>query len=1020
MGKKTLTVFLLAMLCAASFAGPRFLKKELPPRKIAIDEKQVLVIPQRSANLEIVVDKNAQSITQFAAKELKTFLEKALNTTIPITDTVTPDKISFITGVNAYSRKAGLDNKKLTRDAFMIRRLGKKIYILGTDAPILKAFAGSDKGKPVSAEFALKEGGIWRQFNAKGTLFGVYDFLERFAGVRFFFPNELGTVIPKGRDLNLPGIDIYDRPDNDIRSFGIYKGVWEDIPAANIKNVFGNYASRQRNLSAWRWRMQTAETPTMHGLELLHLGARFGEKNPEYFALRPNGKRYKESYMPGAPQLCYASGVSKEIYKDIQALAAGLPPSSRGIPGKVWAPHGFQDGYFSISLMDALYPCHCEQCWKYLGKDAQQRSEYLWKFGTDLAKRAKADKLPVVLTMFAYHYTIAVPTCEIPDNMHVQVCVGGPFNIKIQRNGTSSNLDQMELIKAWNAKVPNADISLYNYAAKYRSTEIRGIPNLAPRAFGKFYTEAGPYINGAFTESGTDNWLFNYLNVYMFGKTMWDNSCDWQALLKDHYRSMFGAAADVMEKLYEEMEDIWIDKIASRIVHTNLGPQPVAPSENEIWTGIYSPAKLAEFGKRYDLAEKLTAKDPDALARVKYIRRHFLDGMLKESKAYLAANRHSDIFRIPMQSLAKDDRIAIDGKLDEACWQKRAVKLKLQNLPGEADGKSPDTFVHFTEDQDNFYVAFQCREPEQRLIEQTSKRAKDDLGIWSDNSVEVFLNPKGNRTDYYQIMINSAGSISDQFCKKIGASFDGNKTWDSNAEFKIGFSAGMWTLEMAIPKKSMPGIESGNFCVNFCRTRPIRNRQHYVLGPFVKSFHDLHGYALFLRDSKDRNLASGGDFSMSGAPEKNPYNARSMRYGKWQWNAALPEGAISFDGSCFVTGTQSLKIDLKTVNNCGIEQTVMKLKPNTKYRLSYFIKTKDVVPRKSNCGGRMRLGLLGSNNFYPWQGIIGTHDWFLQTFEVKTPAEPKSDISYLAPSITGASGTVWFDDIRLEEIGDEK
>ena len=66
------------------------------------------------------------------------------------------------------------------------------------------------------------------------------------------------------------------------------------------------------------------------------------------------------------------------------------------------------------------------------------------------------------------------------------------------------------------------------------------------------------------------------------------------------------------------------------------------------------------------------------------------------------------------------------------------------------------------------------------------------------------------------------------------------------------------------------------------------------------------------------------------------------------------------------------------------------------------------------------MGLLGSNNFYPWQGIIGTHDWFLQTFEVKTPAEPKSNISYLAPSITGASGTVWFDDIRLEEIGDEK
>lgn len=195
----------------------------------------------------------------------------------------------------------------------------------------------------------------------------------------------------------------------------------------------------------------------------------------------------------------------------------------------------------------------------------------------------------------------------------------------------------------------------------------------------------------------------------MFGKTMWDNSCDWQALLKDHYRSMFGAAADVMEKLYEEMEDIWIDK--------NCVPH--RPYQSWASAGRCRPKMKSGRGftllpnslnlENVMISPKMSGKDPDALARVKYIRRHFLDGMLKESKAYLAANRHSDIFRIPMQSLAKDDRVAIDGKLDEACWQKRAVKLKLQNLPGEADGKSPDTFVHFTEDQDNFYVAFQCR-----------------------------------------------------------------------------------------------------------------------------------------------------------------------------------------------------------------------------------------------------------------------------------------------------------------------
>lgn len=157
-----------------------------------------------------------------------------------------------------------------------------------------------------------------------------------------------------------------------------------------------------------------------------------------------------------------------------------------------------------------------------------------------------------------------------------------------------------------------------------------------------------------------------------------------------------------------------------------------------------------------------------------------------------------------MQSLAKDDRVAIDGKLDEACWQKRAVKLKLQNLPGEADGKSPDTFVHFTEDQDNFYVAFQCREPEQRLIEQTSKRAKDDLGIWSDNSVEVFLNPKGNRTDYYQIMSTPQVPSVISSAKRSGRHSMGIKHGTAMLNSKSDFlrECGLW--KWRFPKSPCP------------------------------------------------------------------------------------------------------------------------------------------------------------------------------------------------------------------------
>ena len=1003
-------VFLFVGLIGSVSARERFIKSELPPRVIHIDEAQELTIPRKSADLEIVVAKDALPITKFAAQELKTHLEKALDTTIPIVNAVTPEKISFIVGVNEFSRQAGLDDKKLTRDSFMIRRDGRKIYILGTDAPLIREVAGKDRNEyPVSVEKALQDG-VWRQKSAKGTLFGVYDFLERFAGVRFFFPNELGVIVPKDRDLKLPGIDIFDRADCDVRTFHIYRGAWEDIPPEKIKNPYGEYVSPQRNLSAWRWRAESAYTPCMHGLGRLNLENRFGESHPEYFALRTDGRRHKEKGMHFIPHICFASGVSDEIFKDMQALAAGEPSAARGIP--FWDPTSVQNGYFSISLHDALYPCHCEKCWPHLGKDdAQERTNYIWGFGTNLAKRAKEADLPLVITTFAYHYTTPVPDCEIPDNMHVQVCVKGPFGAG-KKGGAYGGLDQIPLIRAWYDKVPYHDISLYNYADKFDTMHYDRIPNMAPRAFGKFYAEAGPYINGAYVEAVTDDYMFNYLTSYIFGKLMWNNSCDWQALLKDHYRAMFGPAADTMEKIYEEMEDLWLNRILGHEVYTSLGPKNVCPSEYEVWTEIYTPERLADLGKRYDLAEQQAANDPECLARVKYIRKHFLDGMLKQSKDYLEANKQFEPIRAPLKKLAEGSGITVDGKLDESDWQS-AAKLKMQALNREVNGSYPDTFVRVTEDKENLYVAFECREPDHTILEKTPVRKHDDLEIWSDNTLEVFLNPAGEKAKYYQILINSAGSMSDLEAEIIGAGSIGNKAWESGVNFAIGDTPGVWFLEMAVPKKNIPGIDSGNFRANFCRTRPAAPMEHSVWGPFLKKFNDVRNFGILIRGMKDDNLLRDGDFSMESEPA--PINSDFIGRGAWSWAVKNPEGSVSFDEENFVLGTRSLKLKLTKPDCLFAQNIVMNLKPDTKYRLSFYMKTEDVIPSKSG-GGCVRLTVLGEVRFYPGQQIIGTRDWFRQTFDIVTPAKPKESITYVAPSLINASGTVWFDDVRLEEI----
>ncbi len=45
-----------------------------------------------------------------------------------------------------------------------------------------------------------------------GALFGVYAFLERFAGVRWLFPGPLGEDVPKGKNLSMPMVTIREDP----------------------------------------------------------------------------------------------------------------------------------------------------------------------------------------------------------------------------------------------------------------------------------------------------------------------------------------------------------------------------------------------------------------------------------------------------------------------------------------------------------------------------------------------------------------------------------------------------------------------------------------------------------------------------------------------------------------------------------------------------------------------------------------------------------------------------------------
>ena len=94
------------------------------------------------------------------------------------------------------------------------------------------------------------------------------------------------------------------------------------------------------------------------------------------------------------------------------------------------------------------------------------------------------------------------------------------------------------------------------------------------------------------------------------------------------------------------------------------------------------------------------------------------------------------------------------------------------------------------------------------------------------------------------------------------------------------------------------------------------------------------------------------------------------------------------------------------------------LKPNTKYRLSCFMKANGVVPLQR--GGIYMEINNGSKNWAEsgkgGRRFSGTTDWVYQEMEFETIGEisPKAFICF---RIFNASGEAWFDGIRLEEMG---
>ena len=131
----------------------------------------------------VIIPEKAQPSVKVAAEELVYHIRKATGAKLPVyTENAVPASAKGDRIYLGACKKRISDPSKLPPAGFLIKAEKNTLYIVGNDR---------DTG-PVGSSWHA----VWH-----GTLWGVYEFLEKEMGVRWIWAGETGEVIPKCKNI---------------------------------------------------------------------------------------------------------------------------------------------------------------------------------------------------------------------------------------------------------------------------------------------------------------------------------------------------------------------------------------------------------------------------------------------------------------------------------------------------------------------------------------------------------------------------------------------------------------------------------------------------------------------------------------------------------------------------------------------------------------------------------------------------------------------------------------------------
>ena len=313
----------------------------------------------RKSGYVIVIPSCPSPSEETAARELKSYIERISGATLKILKDSCPPR-EYEISVGQTNRVCGVDTESLGDEGFVIQTKGEQVFIVG--------------GK------------------LRGTLYGVYTFLEEYLGCRFYTSD--CEKIPENENISLTEINIRQVPVFEFRDMD-----WTQYqnPMISVKRKLnGHFTQVPKNYGGtFDYAGQFC-----HTFQKLCPPDVYFEEHPEYFSLGEDGQR--NTY-----QLCLTNPDTLRICIDTARDWLRKSPSARII---------------SITQNDGGNPCMCENCRKIYEREGTYSGAMI-EFVNKIAEELEPEFPNVMFDTFAYQYTREKPKHIVPrENVVIRLC----------------------------------------------------------------------------------------------------------------------------------------------------------------------------------------------------------------------------------------------------------------------------------------------------------------------------------------------------------------------------------------------------------------------------------------------------------------------------------------------------------------------------------------------------------------------------------------------------------------------